>query len=85
MAKEFKLANKIINNNSFEAVVEKFPVGGRIIAKLQKRELGKKEKGRRYTNEEKIMFLSLYKSSPKAYRNYSNMMRVIPAPITLNK
>lgn len=51
---------------------------------MQLKQAGKKIKGRRFTLEEKVLSLSLYKSSPKAYRLFSEIC-ILPKRTTLLK
>lgn len=44
----------------------------------------KKQKGKRFKEKEKAMFLSIYKTSPKGYRNQKNLFDA-PNVSTLKK
>lgn len=46
--------------------------------------LGKPKMGRRFTKQEKIMALSLYKQGPRAYRWLSKIF-ILPSPLTLSR
>lgn len=52
---------------------------------MQFREINKPKMGRRFTKEEKIMSLSLYKLGPRAYRWFSKVGAVLPSPVTLSR
>lgn len=60
----------------------KMSVAATLLTKLQIRETSKKLKGRRFTNEEKLLSLSLYKRSPKSYRLLSKLF-TLPGKKTL--
>lgn len=66
-----------------EKISEKMTATASLFTKLQMRETQKKNKGRRFTIDEKILSLSLYKRSPKCYRMLS-MMFTLPSPKTLH-
>lgn len=51
---------------------------------LQFREINKKDKGRRFSLDEKIASLSIFKQSPKCYR-FIRKIFILPAPQTLIK
>ena len=69
-AKSFKarLANatKLYNDLAFQQVVKNMRTPARLFVRMQLQCM-KKPKGRRFTLEEKILALSLYKKSPKSY------------------
>jgi len=54
-----------------------------LFTRFQLRETKKRKKGRRFTMEEKISSLSIYKKSPKCYRLLSNLF-TLPCKLTLN-
>jgi len=66
-----------------EKISEKMTATASLFTKLQMRETQKKNKGRRFTIDEKILSLSLYKRSPKCYRMLS-MMFTLPSAKTLH-
>lgn len=66
-----------------EMYSEKMTAAASIFTKLQLRETMKKKKGRRFTIDEKILSLSLFKRSPKCYRMLS-VMFTLPSPKTLH-
>ena len=51
---------------------------------LQFREISKDKMGRRFTEQEKIMALSVYKQGPKCYRLLRKAF-VLPSPLTLSR
>lgn len=72
------MSEKYLNDN----FSEKMTTAASLFTKLQLRVTKKKNKGRRFTLDEKIMILSLYKRSPKCYRMLS-IMFTLPSPKTL--
>lgn len=60
-------AEKVINNTSFQRIIEKMTSASKLFLHMQL-QTPKKPKGRRFTNEEKILSLSVYKKSPKCYK-----------------
>jgi len=72
------MSEKYLNDN----FSEKMTAAASLFTKLQLRETKKKNKGQRFTLDEKIMSLSLYKRSPKCYRMLS-IMFTLPSPKTL--
>ncbi|XP_050557997.1 transposable element P transposase isoform X3 [Spodoptera frugiperda] len=70
-------AKQIAMKESFLKFAEKLPETSRLFTLLQIKGL-KKPKGRRFSEKEKIMGLTIYKQSPKAYRLLQNMF-VLPS------
>ena len=66
-----------------DTLVNKTTVAASLFTRLQIRETNQKNKGRRFTIEEKILSLSVYKKSPKCYRLLSNLF-TLPCRRTLN-
>jgi len=66
-----------------EKISEKMTSTAYLFTKLWMHETQKKKKGRRFTIDEKILSLSLYKRSPKCYRMLS-MMFTLPSPKTFH-
>ncbi|KAL0849833.1 hypothetical protein ABMA28_011772 [Loxostege sticticalis] len=64
---QWKAAKKICSTPKFIEGMENWSKPLKILTILQFREHKKKEKGRRFTTEEKIIALSILKQSPKAY------------------
>lgn len=58
---------KLSKDKALQRVTEKMKMPSRLFTNIQFRETNKKPKGRRFTNEEKILALSLYKKSPRCY------------------
>lgn len=79
-----KTSKKIFGNPGMLAVLENLPKNAKIFTLLQCRENKKKNKGRRFSYEEKILWLSLLKASPKGYRKLGKMF-ILPTPQTLLK
>lgn len=70
-------------SKSFLATIEKLSDAAQFFIKLQLKGT-KKPRGRRYTRNEKIMALSIYKQSPKAY-NLLKKMFILPSKRCLQK
>ncbi|CAK1603601.1 unnamed protein product, partial [Parnassius mnemosyne] len=80
--KRYLLAKKIRKTNAFEIVTKKMSSAAKSLFYMQVKGTGKKPRGRRFTLNEKILALSLYKPSPKAYRLLSQLC-VLPSRRTL--
>lgn len=63
--------------------LEKMTPAATMFTRLQVRETSKKSKGHRFTIDEKMLSLSLYKRSPKCYRILSKLF-TLPSKRTLN-
>ncbi|CAG4969484.1 unnamed protein product [Colias eurytheme] len=83
-ALKLKKALKLSENETFQKAVKKFTYLAMLFVTMQFRETKKNKMGRRFTKEEKIMALSLYKQGPKAYR-WLRKIFVLPAPVTLSR
>lgn len=81
---QWKAAKKICSTPKFIEAMENWSKPLKILTILQFREHKKKEKGRRFTTEEKIIALSILKQSPKAYR-FLRKIFILPAPLTLTR
>ncbi|CAG4948422.1 unnamed protein product [Colias eurytheme] len=79
-----KKAKKLSTNSAFQTTLKKFKTLAAIFTVMQFREINKPKMGRRFTKEEKIMALSMYKVGPKAYRWLSKIF-VLPSPVTLSR
>ncbi|KAL0881407.1 hypothetical protein ABMA27_001275 [Loxostege sticticalis] len=75
---------KLSENPAFLKALKNFTTMATIFTMLQFREAGKPRTGRRYTKEEKVMALSLYKQGPRAYRWWKKHV-VLPSPLTLSR
>lgn len=75
---------KISENATFQKSLQKFTTLAALFTVMQFREISKEKMGRRFTKEEKIMALSLYKQGPKAYRWLSKIF-ILPSPVTLSR
>ena len=80
---EIKISKSIVCNYSSHVLANSTSIA-KLLIKLQGRENIKKEKGRRFTIEEKIASLSIFKHSPKAYK-FLRSIFILPAPQTLIK
>ncbi|KAJ8720582.1 hypothetical protein PYW08_006047 [Mythimna loreyi] len=77
-------ALKLSTNITFQTALKKFKTLAALFTVMQFREIAKPKMGRRFTKEEKIMALSVYKMGPKAYRWLSKIF-VLPSPVTLSR
>jgi len=78
-----RAAEKFSDSYLKDTLINKTTVAASLFTRLQIRETNKKNKGHRFTIEEKILSLSLYKRSPKCYRLLSNLF-TLPCKRTLN-
>jgi len=76
-------AEKIAGSYIIKKLNRKVTTVTSLFTKLQLRETMKKKKGLRFTLEEKMLSLSIYKRSPKGYRLLSNLF-TLPCKRTLN-
>lgn len=83
-AANLKAAKNIASNPALVATMEKLPSTAKLLMFLQCREAKKQNKGRRFLLQEKILALSIFKLSPKAYR-FLRRILILPAPQTLSK
>lgn len=77
-------AKKMSTNPAFLDVIENCSSTAKLLIKMQFRENKKREKGRRFSLDEKIVALSILKQSPRGYRFFRNIF-ILPAPQTLAK
>lgn len=83
-AQRLKKALKLTENSTFLKTLKSFSTMATIFTLLQFREIKKPKTARRFTEEEKIMALSLYKQGPRAYRWLSKVF-VLPSYMTLTR
>lgn len=76
------LAKKITKSKGFEIVTDKLTRAAKIFFTMQVNQSGKHRQGRRFTPEELVISLSLYKTSPKGYRMLSQLCS-LPSSRTL--
>lgn len=69
------MAKKIKKTTAFNIVCKNMPHTTKLFCQMQASQSGKKKKGRRFTLDEKILALSLYKPSPKALSHTQQNMR----------
>ncbi|XP_050559419.1 uncharacterized protein LOC126912240 isoform X6 [Spodoptera frugiperda] len=75
--RQIQAAKKMSMNTAFLSAIEKLPESIKTFTKLQlKSQI--KPRGRRFTNEEKVMALTILKQSPKAYELLKKMF-VLPS------
>lgn len=79
-----KAAKKLTSSPAFVSAINKMPNTAKILTMLQFREIKKKDKGRRFSLNEKIIALSILKQGPKCYR-FLRKIFILPAPQTLSK
>lgn len=84
MAEKLKKALILSENTSFQKAIKDFTPAATIFTHLQFREIGKKKLGRRFTKNEKVMALALYKQGPRSYR-WLRRFFVLPSPLTLSR
>lgn len=81
--KNIKCADKVSKSKKFLEYIENFPEPIKIFSKMQM-QIKTKPRGRRFTYEEKIMALSIYKQSSKAYNFLKNIF-ILPSRRCLQK
>jgi hypothetical protein len=81
--KKYQNILKFRGDTFVEHLEQNLPTSFTQFLRTQLRIAGKKPKGRRWTNEEKIMALPLYKKSPKAYTLLRSFVP-LPSKRTLN-
>ncbi|XP_041982308.1 uncharacterized protein LOC121735531 isoform X3 [Aricia agestis] len=79
-----KTGRNITSNEKFRKLIEDLPCAARLLTMMQFREIKKKDKGRRFTLDEKILSLAIFKQSAKSYC-FLRKMLILPAPQTLVK
>lgn len=77
-------ASKFLKNKTFEKLTEKLNPLTKKIIYMQIKQSTRKTKGRRFTNEEKLIALSIMKQSPKCYK-FLHKIFILPSKSTLNK
>ncbi|CAH0731369.1 unnamed protein product, partial [Brenthis ino] len=83
-ASRLKKALKLTENSTFQKIINKSTSLAAIFFNMQFREVRKMKMGRRFTEQEKVMALSIYKQGPKCYRLLSKIF-VLPSPLTLSR
>lgn len=79
-----QMAEKFTKSSGYSLLKGKMSPAARLFFTMQINEYGKKPTGRRFTLDEKILCLSLYKPCPKAYRLLGQMC-VLPKRKTLEE
>ncbi|XP_049701000.2 uncharacterized protein LOC126055534 isoform X1 [Helicoverpa armigera] len=82
--KRARRALKFSKDKSFEELTKEMNPFAKTIMKMQINLCSKSKKGRRFTEEEKLIALSIMKQSPKCYR-FLHKIFVLPSRSTLNK
>lgn len=72
--KQAKYNKSIAYLRALNDLMENMSNPAKLITRIQAQETQKKKKGRRYTMDEKILCLSLYKKSPKSYKLISKLL-----------
>jgi len=67
------MAQKAFDNLLSDKLSKKMTVFASLFTRIQLRETHKKTNGRRFTLDEKVLSLSLYKRSPQCYRLLSKL------------
>lgn len=78
------MAHASAKSLQFDVINQKMTKAAQTFINMQIKEAGKKMKGRRFSLREKVLALSLYKPSPKAYRLLSEIC-ILPKQKTLQK
>ncbi|XP_063833971.1 uncharacterized protein LOC135083167 [Ostrinia nubilalis] len=65
---KYVAAKKLMKTTAFQIMCKNLSPSAKLFCQMQVTQSGKKKQGRRFTIDEKILALSLYKPSPKAYR-----------------
>lgn len=73
LVQKLKLSKKLTRSQAYIMVTENLSPGAKTFFDMQVRQSKKHPKGHRFTLDEKILALSLYKPSPKAYRLLSQI------------
>ncbi|XP_047027534.1 uncharacterized protein LOC124641571 isoform X2 [Helicoverpa zea] len=76
------IATKTVNTKAFEVLTRNMSKATKTFLNMQVTQLGKKLKGRRFTFDQKVLALSLFKASPKAYRYLSELF-ILPKRKTI--
>nr|XP_049704773.1 uncharacterized protein LOC126056285 [Helicoverpa armigera] len=84
LVQRLKISRKLTRSQAYKMVTKNLSPAAKTFFYMQIRQSTKHPKGRRFTLDEKILALSLYKPSPKAYRLLSQIC-VLPKKSTLNK
>ncbi|CAG4975839.1 unnamed protein product [Colias eurytheme] len=79
--KQIQAAKKTSKITAFQSIIEKLPDTIKTFTKLQLKSVFK-PRGRKYTNDEKTMALTIFKQSPKAYEILEKMF-VLPSKRSL--
>lgn len=83
-AQQIKAASKIASSPQFLKIMGGLHNTAKTLILSQFREFSKKEKGRRFTMEEKVAAVLIMKQSPKCYR-FLRKIFILKAPQTLTK
>lgn len=83
LKERLKEAENLATNKAFHKTLENMSPRGAELIRCQFREIFKSSRGKRFTLEEKILCLSLYKKSPRAYKYYKEIF-CLPSSDTLN-
>lgn len=72
--KAVKYSESISYSRALNTLMENMSDPAKLVTRIQAQETQKKKKGRRYTMDEKILCLSMYKKSPKSYKLLSRLL-----------
>lgn len=84
LIQKLKIAKKFSYSKAYTTVTKNLSKAAKTFFDMQIREACKRSKGHRFSLDEKILALSLYKVSPKAYRLLGQIC-LLPKKSTLNK
>lgn len=84
LTQQVKQAAKLSQNKAFLRAIEKLPEPAAIFANMQFTKTSIKPRGRRFTNKEKILCLTIFKQSPKAYKLMQRLF-ALPSIRTVQK
>ena len=81
---KLEIAKKLSEENSFDELVKNMTPQAKTFLHMQISQNNKHIKGRRFTNREKLLALTIMKQSPKAYKLLQKIF-ILPSKRTLNK
>lgn len=76
---------KLSDEETFEKLTEKMNPVSKKLLWMQINQCTKNVKGRRFSDDEKLIALAILKQSPKCYRFLREKLLILPSKCTLNK
>lgn len=70
---KYLASKKLMKTKAFEIMCQHMTPSTKTFSQMQVSQSGKKKQGRHFTIDEKVLALSIYKPSPKAYRLLSKL------------